>query len=194
MQEQLENNPEVIDKICTIIDDLMKLLSIIISTKPDKRILCMTNLSLDNIAIIIRNIEYIVIESVLGLPNIDLNTFDDTINYMKCMSGDLIYCVNGGIIDDTINERYNNSGELSSKYIDLLMRVSDYYKILEENKSTIIKYSEYRKSGNFVNQLKKLDNESIEFIISLYITIRSIYDNAVQIDNLADRIHSIITE
>ena len=194
-KEELGNNPEVIDKLCTIIQDLMKSLSIVLSIKTaNKHILCMKNLSLDKAARTTRDIECIVIESVLGLPSVELDEFGVVLNIMKPMSRYLIDCVNKGIIDDVINERYNNSGELSSKCIDLLMCISDYYTILEENKSIIVKYSEYRKSGEFVNKLDKLDNESIEFIVSFYITIKTIYNNAIQISNLTDRIYSIIVE
>lgn len=194
-KEELGNNPEAIDKLCIIIQDLMKLLSIALSVKTaDKHILCMKKLSLDKVAIITRNIECIVTESVLGLPNIEIDKFDDALDIMKSMSRYLLDCVNKGMVDDVINERYNNSGELSGKCIDLLMSISDYYTILEENKSIIVKYSEYRKSGEFVNKLDKLDNESIEFIASFYITIKTIYNNAIQINKLTDRIYSIIAE
>ena len=194
-KEELGNNPEAIDKLCIIIQDLMKLLSIVLSVKTaDKHILCMKKLSLDKVAIITHNIECIVTESVLGLPNIEIDKFDDALDIMKSMSRYLLDCVNKGMVDDVINERYNNSGELSGKCIDLLMSISDYYTILEENKSIIVKYSEYRKSGEFVNKLDKLDNESIEFIVSFYITIKTIYNNAIQISNLTDRIYSIIVE
>ena len=86
-KEELGNNPEVIDKLCTILQDLMKLLSTVLSIKTaNKHILCMKNLSLDKAAITTRDIECIVIESVLGLPSVELDEFGVVLNIILLLS------------------------------------------------------------------------------------------------------------